>query len=330
MFKFKQINLINCIFYQLIFIQTLLFSFYTNAENNSKLNKIVIPLNDWASQRVLSKSIGQLYENLGFDVSYQDIKVKNQWGALKRGLIHMQIEVWEPSMGEVFNEYVEKQYILDMGSHKAKVREEWWYPQYVENLCPGLPHWQALNKCAHIFSQAGSQNKGVYYSGPWFYNDADIIRALNLNFVIKELPDDKALIAHLKNSAKMMNPILLLNWSPNWTDTRLKGKFIEFPGFSPECETVPEWGLNTKHVKDCGNKKNAWLKKAAWPGLATYNQCAFDLLKNINLNSKMISEASALVVVDRLTEAQAAVAWLNMFQQQVNTWMQGVCSDSRK
>ncbi|WP_052380141.1 MULTISPECIES: hypothetical protein [unclassified Pseudoalteromonas] len=83
-------------------------------------------------------------------------------------------------------------------------------------------------------------------------------------------------------------------------------------------------------MKDCGNKKNAWLKKAAWPGLATYNQFAFDLLKNINLNSKMISEASALVVVDRLTEAQAAVAWLNMFQQQVDTWLQGVCSNSRK
>ncbi|MBU2970416.1 hypothetical protein KO527_13760 [Pseudoalteromonas sp. C2R02] len=72
------------------------------------------------------------------------------------------------------------------------------------------------------------------------------------------------------------------------------------------------------------------VKKAAWPGLATYNQCAFDLLKNINLNSKMISEASALLVVDRLTESQAVTAWLNMFKQDVDIWMQAVCSDSRK
>jgi len=321
----KLVNLSKYLFYLAIFMQVLLLSFYSFANNNTQHGEIVIPLNDWASQRVLSKAIGKLYGNLGLEVSYQDIKVKNQWGALKRGLVHIQIEVWEPSMGEAFNEYVAKQHILDMGSHDATVREEWWYPLYVENHCPGLPHWQALNQCAHIFKQSDTQTHGVYYSGPWFYNDADIIRALDLDFTIKELQDDKALITKLRNAVKHKSPIVLLNWSPNWTDTRLKGRFIEFPEFSPECETVPEWGLNQKRIKDCGNKQNAWLKKAAWPGLKKYNQCAFNLLKNINLKSDMISEASALVIADELSEEQAVDAWLDLFEQDVKDWMKGVC-----
>jgi len=315
--------------FQIIIIISFLRPFICDAKSSQKHNPIVIPLNDWASQRVLSKVVGKLYQQLGIPVSYQDIKVENQWGALKRGIVHIQIEVWQPSMSEVFNQYVKKLYILDLGTHEAKVREEWWYPLFVETLCPGLPHWQSLNACAGIFRVKGSKQKGVYHSGPWFYSDADLIRALKLDFVVEEHSDDKELTNKLLTAVASNKPIILLNWAPNWTDTRLKGKFIEFPEFSPECETNPQWGINKKLVKDCGNIKEGWLKKAAWPSLKKYNQCAYNLLKKISLNTKMISEAAALVVVDGLSEEQAADVWLEKFSVESKGWMLGVCSGNR-
>ena len=30
--------------------------------------------------------------------------------------------------------------------------EEWWYPTYMKEKCPGLPNWEALNDCAEAFS----------------------------------------------------------------------------------------------------------------------------------------------------------------------------------
>ena len=99
---------------------------------------------------------------------------------------------------------------------------------------------------------------------------------------------------------------MLLNWTPNWTDTRLKGKFVKFPTYQPACETDPSWGINKQLLKDCANPSNGWLKKAAWPGLEKYSPCVFQLAKNINLNTEMIADASALYVIEKLSEDQMA------------------------
>ena len=75
--------------------------------------KLVMPLNEWASQRVLSRAIGQLIEQQGIAVGYQNISVENQWGALQRGLVHIQLEIWQPSMAKPFLHYVNKNKILN-------------------------------------------------------------------------------------------------------------------------------------------------------------------------------------------------------------------------
>jgi glycine betaine/proline transport system substrate-binding protein len=99
-------------------------------------DKVVIPINNWSSQRVLSNVVGQLIEASDTPVEYVNISSDRQWGALKRGVVHFQIEVWEPAMGQEFNKLVAGGDIIDLGAHEATVIEEWWYPKYVEELCP--------------------------------------------------------------------------------------------------------------------------------------------------------------------------------------------------
>ncbi len=292
-------------------------------------DRIIIPLNKWSSQRVLSKVVGQLIEETGVKVAYENISANDQWGALRQGIIHVQIEVWQPSMADKFNSMVAKNLIVDAGTHSAIVREEWWYPEYTELQCPDLPNWQAMNKCAHLFSHAThniqeSTTKGIYYTGPWNYSDGDIIRALKLNFSIKRLPDDKALWKKLNLAIKNQRPIMLLNWSPNWTDARIKGKFVDFPTYTPECEINPEWGHNKTLVKDCGNPKTGWLKKAVWIGFAQQWPSTYKLIQAINFDNEMVAEASALVVVDGYTEEQAANIWLKKYNKQTSLWLDQV------
>ena len=277
---------------------------------------VKIPLNDWASQRVLSRAIGlQLQEN-EMRVEYVEIASEKQWGALSRGHIHFQIEVWESSMSHVFQQYKN---IVEAGTHAALVREEWWYPDWVEPLCPGLPDWRALNQCAHLFSLDGG-TKGTYYKGPWLYKDAVLIRALSLNFNIKRLESDIQLWELLFDAQKNRRPILLLNWTPNWIDNRFHGSFVTFPPYSKECESIASHGLNQQMTHDCGNTPKGWLKKAKWRGLKNAFPCVDAFIENINFTNAMVSEASALHIADKLTEQQAAQKWNETFREERHHW----------
>lgn len=287
--------------------------------------KISIPLNKWASQRVLSTVIGTIIEDMNIPVEYIDISADDQWGALQRGAIHFQIEIWQPSMAKPFNELVSNKAIIDMGLHKAVVIEDWWYPKYLEKDCPELPNWQALNKCKLLFASQSSSNKGVYHAGPWDYGDADIIRALDLDFVIERLPDEFSLWRKLNSAVEKKQPILLLNWSPNWTDKHIEGHFIKFPSYTVECESNPEWGINKDLIKDCGNPTHGWLKKAAWPRLKEESPCVYQLIRNISFTNEMISDASALIVVDGHSEKNAATIWINKYNNQLKQWQVNTC-----
>ena len=81
----------------------------------------------------------------------------------------------------------------------AVTREEWWYPTYVEEHCPGLPDWEALAACSEMFARADSGGKGVYVDGPveWLHDPARI-DALGMNFIQINVGSAAALWAELE------------------------------------------------------------------------------------------------------------------------------------
>ena len=202
----------------------------TLADNEDSLQRpITLALNDWASQRVLSRVVGKLFEQMGYQVKFQQIKVDDQWGAFRLGVVDVQVELWQGAKVKNFAELAKRNKIIDAGTHIATAREEWWYPSYVKPLCPGLPNWRALQRCAHLFSQSGRSGKGLYYTGPWNAHEGERIRAFDLNFTIVRLEDDHALWQKLREALSERRPIMLLNWTPNWTDIRVKGEFRGIP-----------------------------------------------------------------------------------------------------
>ena len=287
---------------------------------------IKILLNNWTSQLVLSHVTGRIFEKMGYEVEYQQSSVNEQWGALSHGAAHVQVEVWEGTMAKAFDRLVEANSIEDMGSHKATTREDWWYPDYVEKLCPGLPDWRALKGCAHVFNnEKNVSNNGVYIAGPWEKPDEAKIRALGLNFDVKPVKKGDDLWVALKAAVKNKQPIMLFNWSPNWVESRFQGKFVEFPDYHPDCETNPKWGVNKSFLFDCGNPKGGWLKKAAWPGLNKQWPCAYKTLKKISLSNEHIAFAAALVDVDNLSYPQAAKRWMKEYPQVWQPWLNTSC-----
>ena len=292
-------------------------------ENTDKAIRIVT--NNWTSQIVLSHIVGSIFSSMGYQVEYIPTDTDKQWGALTHGAAHVQVEVWEGTMSKMFNRLLKQKGIIDAGTHSATTREEWWYPAYVEEVCPGLPDWKALKNCASMFATADSSGKGVYFAGPWEKPDEARIRALGLNFKVKVLPKGDDLWIELKKAAAKKRPIVLFNWSPNWVESVYKGKFIEFPSYAPECEKDPSWGINKQFLHDCGNPKGGWLKKAAWSGMQRTWPCAFKTLQQVNFNNEQIAMASKRVDIDHLSYQEAAKQWMANNTAIWNSWIPVEC-----
>lgn len=286
---------------------------------------IKIITNNWTSQIVLSYITGNIFQAQGATVEYIPSSVSNQWGALAHGAAHIQVEVWEGTMSDQFNRLVSAGTIIDAGSHNATTLEDWWYPKYVEALCPGLPDWRALKACAAIFQRPDSQGKGVYFAGPWEKPDEARIRALGLDLQVRVLSQGDDLWVELKKAYETQTPIILFNWTPNWVESRYEGDFVEFPQYEPACETDPSWGINPQFIHDCGNPIGGWLKKASAVSVTQDYPCAFSTLKNISLNNQQIAVIAALVDVDKLSFQAAADQWMQNNTALWQSWIPQEC-----
>lgn len=281
------------------------------AYGNSLYNTPRVLVLDWSSQQVMSYIAGQLIETQKIPVEYVQARSEQQWDLLTAHGADIQVEVWEGTMAEAFNFFVSRHSIIDAGLHDAKTREEWWYPSYVKELCPGLPSWKSLKECASLFATKETSPKGRYMTGPWGTQDHVRIRALGLNFSLVEYPNGDALNRELKKAIAKRQPIVIYNWTPNWVGHVYDGEFVEFPEYKPECETNPYWGYNKRSLWDCGNPKNGWLKKATSTRLATISPCASAIIKAMNFQEHDIAELASLVDYQGMTAKAAAVYWLN-------------------
>ena len=288
-------------------------------------NTIILLLNDWSSQIVLTHITSEVLQHMGYQTKFEMRTTDLQWGILGRGMAHIQMEVWQGTMEEPFTRLVNNKAILDAGQHDAFTREEWWYPIYMEKLCPGLPNWRALKKCAHLFSNAKSNGKGVYLGGPWEKPDAARIRALAMPFIVQKVDHADELWPRLNYAYNKEHPIILFNWTPNWIEAQYMGKFVEFPEYHPDCEKLPEWGENKDFLHDCGNPKNGWLKKAIWAQLPEKWPCAYEIVQNINFNNQMLSQLAFAVDYKKMSYQKVANEWLTSNKKLWQSWLPKNC-----
>ncbi|WP_419905346.1 glycine betaine ABC transporter substrate-binding protein [Kiloniella sp.] len=89
-------------------------------------------INNWTSQIVMAKILGKIYQEKGYAVEYKELTSNDQWAHLHRGLEHVQVEVWQGTMAEDFARIRALGQVVEVGSHDALTREDWWYPTYVE------------------------------------------------------------------------------------------------------------------------------------------------------------------------------------------------------
>jgi glycine betaine/proline transport system substrate-binding protein len=284
---------------------------------------IKIVQNNWTSQLVLSIVVGEVLKGMGYNVEYKSSDTQLQYQALANGDMDFQIEVWEGSQRDSFEKALAGG-AVDYGTHDAITREEWWYPKYVRDVCPGLPDWKALDACAAKFATAETGDKGRFVGPPadWGKHYSERIQALKMNFQEAPVGQAATLWAELQAAYDRKEPVVLFNWTPNFIEAKFEGEFVEFPDYDKACHDDPKWGMNPDAIYDCGAPKKGYLKKAGSANLEKKWPAAAAVLRKVNFTNEQIAAAAAMVDVDGLTPEDAAKKWISENQETVKAWTQ--------
>jgi len=282
---------------------------------------IKIVTNNWTSQVVLSYVVGDVLKSKGLNVEYKPSDTQLQFTAIAAGDMDFQVEVWEGSMNDNFQKSL-KNGAVDYGAHSAVTREDWWYPSYMNEMCPGLPDWKALDKCAAKLATAETGTKGRFVGPPadWGKHYSERITALKMNFQEVSVGQAATLWAELQAAYDRKQPVVIFNWTPNFIEAKFKGQFVEFPAYDPKCHTDKSWGMNPDALYDCGAAAKGYMKKVGSKNIASKWPTADKILRKVNFTNDQIAAAALMVDVDGMKPEAAAKKWLAANQASVKAW----------
>jgi glycine betaine/proline transport system substrate-binding protein len=286
----------------------IIFSSTALAEVPESKDPIKLTIHDWTGQYITTHIMGRVLERMGYKVEYVQADYIAQFAGLESGDLHIAMEMWETTGKQALDASLKTGKTVDLGETGMVAIEEWWYPSYMKEKCPGLPDWKALNDCAKVFSTAETSPKGRYLGGPvtWAGFDDERVEALGLNYEVVHAGTDAALFAELKSALERKAPFLGWVYTPHWAPIKFKGEWVEFPRYTDECYNDKSWGLNKKAAYDCG-KPRGWIKKVGWKDGEKKWPCAYEAVRKFRVSNQEIGEMIGQVdlegrPVDRVVE----------------------------
>ncbi len=285
---------------------------------------IILTIHDWTGQYITTHLMGRVLEEMGYNVEYQQADYIAQFAGLESGDLHVAMEMWETTGKQAMDESLKTGNTVDLGETGMDAKEEWWYPLYMKEKCPGLPDWKALNDCAEAFSTAETAPKGRYLGGPvtWAGFDDERAEALGLDYEVVHAGTDAALFAELQSAYERKAPFLGWVYAPHWAPFKFKGEWVEFPEYTDACYDDPSWGSNKDMQYDCG-KPFGWIKKVGWKAGEAKWPCAYEAVRNFFINNDTMGALIVEVDLDGKSVDEVVEAWIQGNQSTWKKW--GAC-----
>ncbi len=284
---------------------------------------IKLTLHDWTGQFITTNIMAAVLEEAGYNVELVQADYLAQFSGIESGDLDVAMELWATTAADVMNASIATGKTVSFGETGMLAKEEWWYPLYMKEKCPGLPDWKALNACAELFATAETAPKGRYLGGPvtWGGFDEERIAALGLNFDVIHAGTDAAMFAELESAYQRKDPILLWIYSPHWAPIKYAGEWVEFPPYTPECYNDPKAGINPDAAYDCG-KPTGPVYKAGWAGLEGKWPGAAKAIKAFTMTNEDMGVMVGKVDVDGVPLDDVVDEWMTNNEATWKTWIQ--------
>lgn len=285
---------------------------------------IKLTLHDWTGQLITTQIMGEVLKKAGYNVEYVQADYLAQFAGLETGDLTVAMELWDTTARDALDAAVATGGVEEMGATGMQAKEEWWYPLYMKELCPGLPNWEALKDpaCAEAFSTAETAPKGRYLGGPvtWGGYDEERIAALDLPFEVIHAGTDAALFAELESAYQRQAPILLWIYAPHWAPVKYEGEWVEFPTYEAACYTDPAWGGNPDAAYDCG-KPFGEIRKAGWVGMKDKWPGAYEAVKAFALDNDTMGALVTEVDLNGKSIDEVVAAWMTANEAVWSAWI---------
>ena len=307
---------------KLVALLSLSFFLTSNSSAVESQDPIKLTLHDWTGQHITTNIMAEVLKEAGYNVELIQADYIAQFAGLQTGDLHVAMEMWETTGRDAIDEYTPDGRVVNVGSTGMDAIEEWWYPSYMKEECPGLPNWEALNECAEAFSTMETAPMGRYLGGPvtWGGFDDERVEALNLDWEVVHAGTDAALFAELEAAYQRQDPIMLWVYAPHWAPSKYEGEFVDFPAYTTECYTDPSWGINPNSAYDCGKPRGPIWKiassklKEKWPG-------AYDAVEAFNINNDEMGQMVAEVDLDGRSLEDVVADWMSSNSSRWQTWI---------
>ena len=307
---------------KLVALLSLSFFLTSNSSAVESQDPIKLTLHDWTGQHITTNIMAEVLKEAGYNIELIQADYIAQFAGLQTGDLHVATEMWETTGRDAIDEYTPDGRVVNVGSTGMDAIEEWWYPSYMKEECPGLPNWEALNECAEAFSTMETAPMGRYLGGPvtWGGFDDERVEALNLDWEVVHAGTDAALFAELEAAYQRQDPIMLWVYAPHWAPSKYEGEFVDFPAYTTECYTDPSWGINPNSAYDCGKPRGPIWKiassklKEKWPG-------AYDAVEAFNINNDEMGQMVAEVDLDGRSLEDVVADWMSSNSSRWQTWI---------
>lgn len=294
-----------------------------SAEVPESTDPIKIANFDWTGAVLNTKILAKILESYGYNVEVVNADYLASIGTgLPTGDLALGLEYWDTTAKEAMAEADTTGKTENLGPLGPKAKEEWWYPTYMKEKCPGLPDWKALNDCAEAFSTAETAPKGRYLGGPvtWGGFDDERVEALGLNYEVVHAGTDANLFAELESAYQRQAPILLWLYTPHWAPAKYKGEWIEFPEYTKECYTDPKWGSNPNALYDCG-KPFGEIWKVGWAGVKDKWPGAYKAIKAFSIDNDEMGKMITAVDLDGKKIPDVVAEWMGANEARWSEWI---------
>ena len=283
---------------------------------------IKLTLHDWTGQLVTTNIMAEVLKSAGYNVDLVQADYIAQFAGLKTGDLHVAMEMWETTGRDAMDEATATGKVENIGETGMEGIEEWWYPLYMKEKCPGLPNWEALNDCAEEFSTPETAPKGRYVGAPvtWGGFDDERVEALELDYEVIHAGTDAALFAELESAYQRKAPILLWVYAPHWAPSKYEGEWVEFPEYSAECYNDPSVGVNPDMAYDCGKPRGP-IWKVAWSGVKDKWPGAYAAIKNFKLDNDEMGQMITAIDLDGQDLNAVVQEWLSNNESRWKSWI---------
>ncbi|MCW3783614.1 ABC transporter substrate-binding protein [Defluviimonas salinarum] len=272
----------------------------------------------------LTYTLGGVLKEAGINVEYVRVDYTALVPALETGDIDVVAAFWDTAGWHTLMDSVEAGAVVNFGTSGVRIKEGWWYPDYMTEVCPGLPDWTALQNeaCVKALSTVETEPRGRYVDAPadWETDGQRRMDALQLNFEAISSGSPVTMVATVKGAVDNEEPILGWGFVPHWYFEQVPGGFVEFGEHDDACYEDAAWGPNPDATYDCGYSAG-WLWKIGSKSFSDRDPKAARLVHLFQMQTAAVSNATGEVDVEGRDIEAVAQEWIETNRSMWSAWM---------